>query len=288
MFLNNCLILPTFNKIVMTIHNDKISAKSAYWRVIISVFVLFATPFQQGFAQQGFTITALSGYRLPLSQAGLNPLTQSGFFQSDLAGKSPNLLGSYGQGYFAGLGGSYITRRNIEYGAQLTFSSSPEVSVRIGDEYFDKTVYSANTIGLSPFVRLNKKLKNATPYIQFGIPIYAAEVLIENSGNDAGRENYYARQYYPRQLAIGLMLGAGVKKTVSRHLQLYVDAQLTSINLKPGTGYFTEGDDSSPARSEKRSLNTKESIEKYGQSIILPFSTFSVGVGLIYTLSTIN
>lgn len=251
----------------------------------LTALIICALLYINLYAQNSFAVSVQTGYRFPFMSTSLNPLLENGFFESNKTSRTPNIVDSYGRGGYIGLSASYISRKHIEYGLQVSYSTFPGEFTKVGNENFDKISYSANSIGATPFIRFNKKLRTVTPYVQFGIPLYASEIAIEQTGNDVGNENYYSNQYYPRQLAYGFMFGAGVKKTVSRFFQVIVDVQASGISLKPKTGYFTKGSETSPAVSEKRSLNTKEAREKYGQSISLPISNVSVSLGILWTIN---
>lgn len=204
-------------------------------RLVLGLMTLLMVSAQDLNAQGYFTLSAQAGYRFPFARAPLNPLLENGFMSDNDAEQTPCLLGSYGSGSFAGLALHYVTGKSLEYGLQFSYCHFPEKTTHIGGSTrYDRIVYKANTIGMTPLIRLNKNCKGITPYLQFGLPLYWLEMSIKHQSHRSG-EDRFVNQYHPRQLSgLGIMFGGGVKKTL-KHFQVNMDVQVSGVprNILP-------------------------------------------------------
>jgi len=253
--------------------------------ILSCFFCLLACAILKG--QTGFEVFASVGYQFPLAPSKLNPLVESNMFRVNPIGPNATAIGSYSSGYIGKIGIGYTLKNGIEPGIVISYQTMHNLKVSYQDiGSASNQSFNGNSFAITPVIRI-KALheKYFTPYILLGVPVNLTETSIEMEGWTSSSGNYFYNQYYPRQLAVGVLGGVGIGYQIKNAWHIYADLTATGISFTPKKGFFTTGGNSTPATTEERTLNTKEEREKYGRSVIMPMGHWGINIGVQCTFN---
>jgi hypothetical protein len=241
--------------------------------VCIAVFLLI-TPIK---AQKGLNISFSTGYRMPLGSSPDNNNILGGGTQYSFI----PVITSFGKGFYATLGGGYTNKRGIEFGGLITYQQGLTKAI-LDDSLYSKVVYKSNSYTFTPYIRLRKSVSGPfIPYIHFGLPITFAQATIDNEYKTQNQPTVSYQNKYARQVAIGINGGLGFYSILNNHWQLFTEVSFIGLKVEPKKVFTTNPN----GQTTEKEVNTPEQRNVFGQSVVLPFSSWGFGLGIRYNFT---